>query len=97
MDKTGTLIVGTWESFVKEVEVHSELDYCLDFQNFSGEYKYEMEFQERKIVFSKGIKAENAQVGSSKGKNTELFLPYVQGKCLDEEVEKGQVGNEQTV
>lgn len=50
-----------------------------------------MEFQGRKIVLSKGIKAENAQVGFSKSKTMELFLPYVRGKCLDGEVEKGQV------
>lgn len=35
MDNIGVLIVGTWESFVKEIEVHCEVDYCLDFQNFS--------------------------------------------------------------
>lgn len=30
----GGLIVGTWETFVKEVEVHSDLDYCVDSENF---------------------------------------------------------------
>lgn len=72
--------VGTWESSVKEV--HSARLLCRLLENFLGEYKKEKELQERKIVLSKGRKIGNAQVGPSRSKQTEAFLPYFQGRCL---------------
>lgn len=71
--------VGTWESSVKEVHSTRLLSRPLEFF-FLGAYKKEMEFQERKIVLSKGRKIGNAQVGP--GKKTETFFPYLQGRYL---------------